>query len=227
VDKYVTPIPVEAHEVIRQTWDNGTKKLADYFLGGQSVGFRAWNEAGQLVMERGLRDNQSHGLFRTWYNNGQLQEVAWYEHGKEHGTTEQYDETGKLIGTYTMRYGTGIDLWFAELGVLAEERYYQDGKYHGYERWWQGDNQTIWQESHFWHGVEHGIFRQWNQAGRLRRGYPRYFVAGERVSKRHYERACRHDSTLPPFRIEENSPARQLPEEVQQMAQIHKPVVPS
>jgi antitoxin component YwqK of YwqJK toxin-antitoxin module len=226
VDSHPTPIPAEAHEVVRQTWDNGTKKMAEYFLDGQLVGVRSWNEADQLDMEYGIRDNQRHGLFRTWYDNGQLEEVTCYEHGKEHGTTEQYDATGNLIGTYTMVHGTGLDLWFVEPGVLAEERHYQDGERHGYERWWRRDNRTIGQEGHFWQGIEHGIFREWNQAERLRRGYPRYFVAGRQVSKRQYERACRRDPTLRPFRAEENSPARQLPEEVQRLAQVQKPDTP-
>jgi len=221
-----TPIPVEAHEVIRETWDNGTKKTADYFVDGQLVAYRYWNETGQLEVETGIRDDQRHGLFRTWYENGQLEAVTWYENGKEHGTSEQYDKNGNLIGTYTMVHGTGIDLWFEESGFLAEERHLLDGERHGYERWWDRNNRTIWKESHFWHGVKQGIFREWNRAGQLGHGYPQYFVAGQRVSKRQYERACRHDPTLPPFRAEENSPTRQLPEEVQRMAQVHKPDVP-
>lgn len=227
MDNQPTPIPAEAHEVIRETWDNGTNKTTEYFLDGQLIGVRYWNETGQLEMEHGIRDKQWHGFYRTWHENGHLHEMAWYENGKEHGTTEQYDEHGNLIGTYSMVHGTGIDLWFVEPGVLAEERHYQDGERHGYERWWDGNNQTIGQEGHFWHGVEHGIFREWNQAGRLRRGYPQYFVAGQRVSKRQYERACRQDPTLPPFKAEENSPTRELPEKVQGMAQVHEPDVPS
>ncbi|MCA9458565.1 MAG: hypothetical protein KC587_17995 [Nitrospira sp.] len=213
------PIPEEAQEVIFDTWDNGTKKNAQYFLDGQLIGSRSWEESGQLSLEQGLQGNQRHGLFRTWYENGQLNEVQWYENGKEHGTSEQYDEQGNLIGTYTMVHGTGVDLWFAAPGVLAEERHYLDGERHGYERWWRGNNQTIGEESHFWHGTEHGIFRLWNKAGRLRRGYPRYFVDGKRVNKREYERACRKDPTLPPFKIEDNAPERPLPEEVKELAQ--------
>jgi antitoxin component YwqK of YwqJK toxin-antitoxin module len=227
MDNRPTPMPAEAHEIIRETWDNGTKKTAEYFLDGQPVGVRSWNETGQLTMERGVRDKQWHGLLHTWHENGQLEEVRWYENGKEHGTTEQYDENGDLIGTYTILYGTGIDLWFVEPRILAEERHHQEGERLGYDRWWWGKNWAIWHESHFWHGVEHGIFREWNQAGRLRRGYPRYIVAGQRVSKRQYERTCRQDPTLPPFRAEENSSTRELPEEVQRMVQVHKPDGPS
>ena len=82
-----------------------------------------------------------HGLFRTWHENGQLQEESTYYQGKEHGETKQYDENGVQIGSYIMDYGTGVDLWFYTAGVLSEERELRDGLRHGYERWWSGDNQ--------------------------------------------------------------------------------------
>lgn len=205
------PIPDHAQEEVIDSWESGAKRSVYYLVNGERVGYRHWSETGQLGMEYSILDGSMHGPFRTWHDNGQLCEVAWYEHGKEHGTTVQYDHDGNLIGSYTMTHGTGVDLWFARPGVISEERHYQDGKLHGFERWWNEDNQTVYQESHFWHGVEHGIFRQWNQAGRLRRGYPRYYVEGKQVRKAQYERACRRDLALPPFRLEENMPQRQAP----------------
>lgn len=95
--------------------------------------------------------------------------------------------------------------------MLAEEREYQDGLRHGYERWWNCDNATVWQEEHYWRGEPHGIFRRWNERGALRRGYPRYFVAGRQVARRKYERARRDDPTLPPFTLADNAPGRRLP----------------
>lgn len=55
------------------------------------------------------------------------------------------------------------------------------------------------------------IQRQWTANGKLRRGYPQYFVQGERVNKRHYVQACRADPTLPPWRAEDDQPQRPLP----------------
>lgn len=218
-----SPIPDQAQEVIIETWETGAKSVANYVLDGQRVGRRAWSETGQLDMEYGVQDERMHGWYRTWHENGQLCEMTWYEQGQEHGTNKQYDEQGNLIGTYTMVHGTGVDLWFAKPGVITEERHYQGGAHHGYERWWTGDNQTISEESHFWHGVEHGIFREWNEAGRLRRGYPSYFVSGNRVNKRQYMRACQQDPTLPPFSADDNVPTRQLPDGVKQGIQLKEP----
>ena len=106
-----------------------------------------------------------------------VKKALMYE-GKEHGETRQYDENGVQIGSYIMDHGTGVDLWFQSPGVLSEEREYRDGQRHGYERWWRDDNQTIGEESHFWNGIEHGIFRRWNRQRKLSRGYPQYFIHG-------------------------------------------------
>ncbi|HEU4322642.1 MAG TPA: hypothetical protein VFS21_05790 [Roseiflexaceae bacterium] len=213
-------IPETAEELITDTWADGSRRSALYEQGGRRVGYRAWSEEGVLVMEQALREGVPHGQLRIWHDNGQLSEDAWYEDGLEHGRTRQYDWDGALIGSYTMDRGTGVDVWFHRAGVLSEERHMRAGQRHGYERWWDEDNQRVWEESHFWEGLEHGIFRRWGSRGGLARGYPRYYVRGERVSKRHYLRAAATDSTLPPFRPEEQSPARTIPDHVR--ALIHR-----
>lgn len=204
-----------AREVIEATFASGAKRTAFYERDGERVGFRCWNEDGSLAMEYGVRGGVMHGPFRTYWDNGQISEEATYVDGKEHGVTRQYDADGALIGSYTMEHGTGVDLWFDCAGVLSEERHYLDGKRHGYERWWCGDNATVWQEEHFRHGEAHGIARHWNDRGRLRRGFPRYFAQGEQVTKRQYERACRADPSLPRFVSEENLPHRRRPAALQ------------
>jgi antitoxin component YwqK of YwqJK toxin-antitoxin module len=163
-------------------------------------------------IEGTLRDGALHGPWRRYYPDGQLLHETAYVVGKEHGTARQYDESGNLIGSYQMDHGTGLDLWYSAAGVLAEERGYRDGERHGYERWWNEDNRTVFEEGHFWRGEPHGIMRQWIAQGRLRRGYPQYFVHGNRVTKRHYQRACLADPTLPAWRAEDDQPQRPLPE---------------
>jgi antitoxin component YwqK of YwqJK toxin-antitoxin module len=209
----LSPIPADATEVITETAENGTKQKAIYQIDGKDVGLRFWDLSGVLVMEYGLRDERMHGLFRTWYENGQLEHISFYIEGKEHGEAKQYDENGVQIGSYVMDHGTGVDLWYHNQGgSLAEERGYLDGTLHGFERWWNwNDDGTVNEESHFWNGVKHGIFRRWNRHHKLSRGYPRYFVHGKRVTKREYVRACRTDPTLPSFIAEDNQPFRPLP----------------
>jgi antitoxin component YwqK of YwqJK toxin-antitoxin module len=136
-------IPQDAVEEITEHWDNGTKKSAFYYLDGEKIGYRYWDEDDRLFMEYDIKGNLQHGSFRRWYENGVLCEESFYVEGKEHGVTKQYDYEGNLIGTYQMNYGTGADLWYGNAGILSEERYCKNGERDGYERWWNDDNETI------------------------------------------------------------------------------------
>lgn len=199
-----TIIPESAREIIEVTFESGVKCSAFYELDGERVGLRCWDEDGTLTIEYQMRGGIMHGHFRTFWENGQVNEEATYVDGKEHGVTKQYNANGALIGSYTMDHGTGVDLWFDREGVLSEERHYLDGQRHGYERWWRSDATTVLQEEHYQKGQAHGIFRQWNDKGRLRRGFPRYYVSGKQVTKHQYEQARHVDPTLPPFAPEDN-----------------------
>lgn len=157
-----------------------------------------------------MKGNLMHGPFREFDSEGRLEHQSFYHLGKEHGLARQYAD-GKLIGTYRMKHGTGADLWYFSKGCLSEERYYQDGRRHGFERWWDLDNKTVWQESHFCMDVQHGIFREWNFQGKLRRGFPQYFIQGRKVTRRKYLSAAKSDPTLLPFVEKDNLPRRSLP----------------
>lgn len=205
-------IPQEASEEIKERWEDGRPKAANYEFSGELVGERQWTEEGQLWREAGYRGGKLHGTFRIWWDHGPLLEEATYKDGKEDGSTRQYDPDGILIGVYVLVEGTGVDLWFYERGQLSEERHLVDSERHGYERWWNPDNRTVYEENHFWKGQPHGILRRWNDKGRLKRGYPQYFVQGERVEKKLYLRACLTDPTLPAFAEAEQAPQRPLSE---------------
>jgi len=200
-------IPPEAREKIVKRHEKGFKQVALYYLDRKLVGHRSWDDQGNLAIEYAIRDNLKHGPFRGYHSNGIASWVTTFVDGKEHGISRQYDQTGKLIGTYRMRYGTGVDLWYSAPGELSEERYVRDGKWNGYERWWITDH-TVYAENHFLDDVEHGIKREWNARAGLRRGYPQYFIRGARVTKRDYLRACQQDPSLPVYRKEDDIPKR-------------------
>jgi antitoxin component YwqK of YwqJK toxin-antitoxin module len=203
-------IPENAIEEISEYSENGIIKSAYYFVNGEKIAYRAWNE-NQICMEYEIKNEKMHGLFRTWHDNGNLCEESFYIDGKEHGINKQYDYDGNFIGSYELYHGTGIDLWYSAKGVISEERYLKDGERQGYERWWNGDNKTIYREQHFQNGREHGICREWNQKGSLRRGFPQYYVNGEKVMKAKYLKACIQDKTLPKFQEIDNCNYREIP----------------
>jgi antitoxin component YwqK of YwqJK toxin-antitoxin module len=188
-------------------------------LNGKVVGIRHFHETGELEDENPLRNGLLHGIVYRSDIPGKLLSAEPYANGFPHGKARQWSNEGKLIGTYTMRHGTGIDLWWCEcsengLPYVSEVRYYKEGKRHGPEWLLNEDQRSVWSERHLRTGQMHGIERSWNQKGRLDRGYPRYWINDIRVTKSQYIRACAKDPTLPPFRETDNRPQRRFPSEV-------------
>lgn len=181
------------------------------------MGRRAFHESGEPMGEWPTKSGHAHGVQLRWDEPGELLSAEPYRDGLPHGIARQWDQ-GELIGTYRMVRGTGLDLWWQRGGdgkrYLAEARYLVRGDREGYEWWINDDQRSVYEESHFRAGLPHGIERQWSPTGRLRRGYPKYWVEGRQVTKRAYLAACDRDPTLPPFREQDQSPRRRFPREV-------------
>ncbi|HEY1219217.1 MAG TPA: hypothetical protein VGF03_09790 [Bryobacteraceae bacterium] len=217
---YRSSIPKEAQERVTATFVASPRKYrAECVLSGKVVGIRHFHETGELEDECPLADGLIHGTEYRSDSPGHLTSAEPYYKGLPHGTARQWSHDGKLIGTYIMKHGTGLDLWWQEgldngQPYLSEARYYKDGKRHGFEWWLNEDQKSVWEESHFQADRSHGIERSWNCHGRLCRGCPKYWVNDVRVTKRQYLRACAKDPTLPPFREADNRPQRKFPKEV-------------
>jgi hypothetical protein len=213
--RYRSSIPKFAKERILERFVSGAKKKAEYRVGGAIVGVRRFHDTGEPESEHGLRNGQYHGVDYRWDSPGQLVSAIPYANGVGHGTAKQWGDDGRLIGTYRLVRGTGIDLWRQQREdgsiYLAEVFQWRDGKGHGFEWWINEDQTSVYIERHWQAWFLHGIEREWNAQGRLARGFPKYHVNGERVTKRQYLRACRSDPTLPPFRKVDNRPRRVFP----------------
>jgi len=212
---YRSSIPPDAtvRRVSRYEEEQGVIRLEwrRYFVGGKLVGERGYWGDGKLAQERPIRHGKVHGRCYQWDCSGVLVLLEPYQKGLMHGTARQWAEDGTLLGTYEMRHGTGLDVWRArrEDGrvVVAEVHSMRAGMKHGFTWWLRGDGRPY-HEEHYWNGQRHGIERMWNAEHRLRRGYPRYWVRDEQVSKREYLSARKSDPGLPPFRAIDQVPRR-------------------
>jgi len=217
---YRSSIPKAAKERILATHRTRPQKYkAEYLLDGEIVGVRQFDEDGQLEFERPMKNGVIHGT-QYGIDDGVVTSAEPFRNGLAHGTAKQWSQDGELIGTYTMKHGTGLDLWHAREHwgcgrvYLAEARYVNEGKWHGFEWWPDEDQKSVHSEHHFWENLQHGIQREWNSQRRLKRGFPRYWVNNKQVKKREYLRACAKDSNLPPFHKSDNRPHRRFPPEV-------------
>lgn len=215
---YVSSIPVEAKEKVTGRNDNGSPTRTEYYIKRELVGLRLYHPSGEISDEYAFRNGQKHGWSYRWDHPGELLSAENYEDGLPHGTAYQWRSDGTLLGSYTLEHGTGIDLWWETWSDgdenLAEVHYLKDGAPHGFDWWLDANEKSVWWESHWQTGVQHGIERQWNGKAHLRRGYPRYWIQGERVTKAKYQRAAAKDPRMPPFRAEENRPERMFPPEI-------------
>jgi antitoxin component YwqK of YwqJK toxin-antitoxin module len=223
--RFKSDIPPNAVEQItREFRRDGSAiyhRLTVCVLNGEVVGQRAYGEEGQLVTETPLRNGNKHGREYQWDDDGRLSLIEPYVNGKIHGTAKQYGRDGTVIGAYSLRHGTGYDIWRAESedGAvnISEIHTLKDGVPHGYEWWLTSNPHIVRHELHWNEGQYHGIERVWNAANRLSRGFPQYWIKGERVPRRKYLRAAKNDPGLPPFRLKDNSPRRRFPSEIEQL----------
>ena len=81
-------------EAVEVTWPDGSPRTAYVVLEGDTVGFRAWHENGQLDREGGLKDGQRDGKWQAFYDDG----TPWAEH--------EY-AAGVQIGAYRTWYPNG------------------------------------------------------------------------------------------------------------------------
>ncbi len=148
-----------------------------------------------------MKNGKKHGTEYDWIIPGVLAAAEPFVDGVCHGTVRQWNDQGRSIGTYRMVHGTGLDLWRQQRTnrsvCLSEVAYCKNGAFHGFI-WRLEQNQTaVWSECHCQNGLPHGIEREWNPMRRLCRGYPKYHVLGNAVTKRQYLKATTADPTLP------------------------------
>jgi antitoxin component YwqK of YwqJK toxin-antitoxin module len=214
IPSYKSSIPKTARERVVERYESGAKKKAEYWLNRKQAGIRWFYESGQPELEYALKDSLPHGRLYEWSETGSLTWMEPRRDGRIHGISKQWGASGKRLGTYSIINGTGVDVWRHERedgsSYLAELHPLEDGQPHGVEIWLD-ENQSRFIERYWYKGQIHGVERHWNAQGKISRGFPRYWMRGERVNKRQYMKAQRYDKSLNKFRASDNLPRRRLP----------------
>ena len=111
---YRSSIPARARARVTHRHESGAPERVEYLVGRAVVGCRYFDANGGLLCDYGLRRGKRHGREYRWDVPGTLLSATPYRNGLEHGVARQWSGDGRLIGTYRMRSGTGIDLWWQE-----------------------------------------------------------------------------------------------------------------
>jgi len=82
-----------------------------------------------------------HGLYKSFYPNGQLREMATYVDGQEEGTVQLWYSSGRPYLLYTMRDGLreGPALRWYTSGMLASQEYFKGGLEEGRATYFYAD----------------------------------------------------------------------------------------
>ncbi len=216
-------IPSSAREKVTELYSGGNKSRSEFWLGGHLVGVVVWSydADGKTPVPGiawGVRKGRPDGyrVSCEWRPN-----VGWYVEYAEpfvdgllHGWAKQYTPRGKLLMASPFVRGTGIDFWCFDSGALCEEHPSVAGANSGCERWWVEANDTIAEERWWRENQVHGIVREWNwRKGRLKPGFPKFFVRNKEVLKATYLNARQRDSTLVEYRKADDKPERPLPKQ--------------
>lgn len=191
-------------------YDNGNILQELFFLNKIIKGYRDWDINGYIFNEYTVdKNNLKHGFAYIFYPDGKLFHKTYFFHGKEHGIAKQWDTKGKLVCSYKMNMGTGIDLWW-DSGFITESRSLKNGIRHGVEKLYATKN-YIYEENYFYNGKQHGIHRMWNETNRLEKNFPKFFINDIEVDYDKYISRTKTNKTLPKYHPSDDKPNRPAP----------------
>lgn len=133
---------------------------------------RSYYRNGQLREEISSLGRKLHGPYRTWHPNGKPAFGAFYERGLLHGLCRQWNDQGRLLGSFRIQHGTGIRRDWFQNGQLQFETSMVNGFFTGRMRSWLRDGSLAFES----YAVENRDVSQvkYRAATRRHPEYPRY-----------------------------------------------------
>jgi antitoxin component YwqK of YwqJK toxin-antitoxin module len=126
--------------------------------------YKEWYDNGQLEIECAYKNGILNGTYQLWYGNGQLEMECTYKDGKKDGLRRKLYENGQLKVECTYKDGKYDGLykeWFPN-GQLKVECTFKDGLC----KKWDTDDQLI-QECTYKSGELDGLCKMWHENGQL------------------------------------------------------------
>lgn len=131
--------------------------------------YKSWYENGQNEDVGKYFNNVKVGNWKSWYENGQLKLDVNYVNDTLSGDYKEWYENGQKRSQKTLKMGKSVGDFFSwhENGKIFSERKYTDeGVIDGLQTQWYEDG-TKWQEETYISGKKEGLSLMWNSKGKL------------------------------------------------------------
>ena len=126
--------------IISENPSDKTKMVREYYYNEDADDLFYYTP---IELERNYKDGKLDGLFKEWYENGQLKEEGNYKDGERDGLQRHWYENGQLKyeGNFKDGKGDGLEKLWYENGQLRYEGNIKDGELDGLFKEWYENGQ--------------------------------------------------------------------------------------
>lgn len=170
-----------------ESWPGGKKKREGEYRDGQRQGlWTSWYDDGQTESIGSYKEGKSHGHSVVYYPNGKKQEEGEYREDEQDGLwTTWYDNGQKKVeARFVANRPVGRTVSWYESGQKKSEQEY-DAQHKETGHWlYCFKNGQLQGEGDYKNGQLHGVWREWDAAGKLLR--EKTYRDGEVISEKVY-----------------------------------------
>jgi len=152
--------------------EEGTLLLEINYEEGKKNGFRTTYQENEISKEYFINDIKQDYSYVLFPDNKVKLKIPFTD-GLESGLAKEYNSNGKIIQLITYKKGYIIER-------ERINRYDADTLPNGKWKWFYED-ETLWKEGNFKHGLKNGYFKEYDKAGNLLSATK--FVNGEKIEK--------------------------------------------
>jgi antitoxin component YwqK of YwqJK toxin-antitoxin module len=96
-------------------------------------------KSGKPDKRMAYQNGKLHGRWIAYHQNGKVRDERQMVNGLRDGACKHYDKAGKLLGSYTLKRGSGVAIEWHENGQKQREMHLRWGKLHGPYKVWTSD----------------------------------------------------------------------------------------
>ena len=121
----------------------------------------------RLLKEQHYTDGLLTGLYRNFYDNGKIQEEAFYLDNQKHGPSKWFNRNGRLIAAYFYNHGLfeGTQRTYYDNDTLATIAFYKNNESEGkYEEYYRNGKLKL--SGIYEAGQKEGPWREYDETGK-------------------------------------------------------------